>query len=189
MSQHSQISEQISELLKQYPDNQVLPLDKWSPEACGEMDLEIKANGEWWHQGSLIKRDALVKLFARVLWQEEGRYFLKTPVEKIEITVERLPFQIVDVEVRQIDGQQVLVFSDSYGDHIAADQDHPVTVTTDLQSGEPEPALTVRFGMKGLISRSLFYRLIELAEQEALPDGREQLVLSSAGERFVLGEF
>ncbi|MGB0899213.1 MAG: DUF1285 domain-containing protein, partial [Psychrobium sp.] len=38
------------------------PLETWSPQSCGTMDLLIKANGEWWHNGSKITRDKLILL-------------------------------------------------------------------------------------------------------------------------------
>ena len=67
------------------------PLDQWHPKHCGKMDLKVKANGEWWHEGQLIKRQALLDLFSKVLWKEDAKYYLKTPVEQIEIEVEDEP--------------------------------------------------------------------------------------------------
>ncbi|KAA5684864.1 DUF1285 domain-containing protein, partial [Pseudomonas aeruginosa] len=54
------------------------PLEQWHPKHCGKMDLTVKANGEWWHEGQLIKRQALLDLFTKVLWKEEGKFYLKT---------------------------------------------------------------------------------------------------------------
>lgn len=39
------------------------PVDQWQPKRCGKMDLSVKANGEWWHEGQLIKRQSLLDLF------------------------------------------------------------------------------------------------------------------------------
>ena len=56
-------------------------------------DIEIKADGRWFHEGGEIKRIGLVKLFASVLsCDEDGRYWLTTPVEKGEIQVARRTF-------------------------------------------------------------------------------------------------
>jgi len=30
------------------------PVDRWEPEYCGEMDLVIKRDGSWWHEGARI---------------------------------------------------------------------------------------------------------------------------------------
>lgn len=62
------------------------PLEHWHPTSCGDMNLQIKANNEWWHEGRKVTRQSLVSLFAKVLWaqvDEQGQvsYYLKTPVE------------------------------------------------------------------------------------------------------------
>jgi len=61
------------------------PLEKWHPEQGEDMDLTIKANGEWWHEGVHMTRQSLDNLFATILWKEENavkvEYFLNTPVQ------------------------------------------------------------------------------------------------------------
>lgn len=47
------------------------PLEKWHPEQVDDMDLVIKANGEWWHEGGQMTRESLVSLFATILWKEK----------------------------------------------------------------------------------------------------------------------
>ena len=65
------------------------PLEKWHPEQVMDMDLVIKANGEWWHEGTHMTRESLVSLFATILWKEDqggkAEYFLKTPVQKLRV--------------------------------------------------------------------------------------------------------
>lgn len=48
------------------------PLENWHPEQVTDMDLTIKANGEWWHEGGHMTRQSLVSLFATILWKEEN---------------------------------------------------------------------------------------------------------------------
>jgi len=67
------------------------PLEQFNPKHCGAMDLKVKANGEWWHEGQLIKRQALIDLFSSVLWKEQDKFYLRTPVKQIEIEVEDEP--------------------------------------------------------------------------------------------------
>jgi len=67
------------------------PLEDWSPKDCGTIDILIDANGQWFHEGSPIKRPALSALFAKLLWRENNDYFIKTPVEKMQITVADAP--------------------------------------------------------------------------------------------------
>ena len=78
------------------------PLQNWKPKFCGDMNLKICANGEWWHEGSKMTRQSLVDLFAKVLWCEidennNAHYFLKNAYGKIGIQVEDAPLHIVAV--------------------------------------------------------------------------------------------
>ena len=75
------------------------PVHLWDPPYCGDLDIRIARNGQWWYLGTPIGRLELVNLFASVLKLEDGKYFLVTPVEKIGITVDDAPFVAVDFEV------------------------------------------------------------------------------------------
>ena len=72
------------------------PVEEWNPDYCGEMDLQIKANGDWFYTGTIFKRANLVKLLASVLKMEGDEYYLVTPVEKIKITVDDAPFVLTE---------------------------------------------------------------------------------------------
>ena len=64
------------------------PLDQWNPSNCGFVDIAIDRDGRWFHEGSEIKRVELVSLFAGLLRREDdGAYYLVTPVEKVEVAV------------------------------------------------------------------------------------------------------
>ena len=57
------------------------PVDKWNPDYCGEMDMVIRRDGSWWHEGVQITRAPLIKLFASVLRKDvDGETYLVTPV-------------------------------------------------------------------------------------------------------------
>ena len=60
--------------------------------------MRIAADGTWFYLKTPIGRPALVKLFASVLWREGDKYFLKTPVEKVGITVDDAPFTAVEMK-------------------------------------------------------------------------------------------
>ena len=56
-----------------------------------EFDIRIAADGSWYHEGGLIGRPALVKLFSTVLRREaDGSFWLVTPVERGRIEVEEV---------------------------------------------------------------------------------------------------
>lgn len=163
------------------------PLEQWHPEYCGAMDLRIARDGSWYHEGRPIERPAMVKMFSRILWQEDGAYFLKTPVEKVGIQVEDLPFLFVEMDLIEGEQGRALQFRSTTDDLVIAGPEHALVVHEDSASGEPRPALEVRFGMWGRLHRNLFYQLAELGEVEPCAQGGEELVVYSQGVRFSLG--
>jgi len=108
------------------------PLEKWHPEDIADMDLTIKANGEWWHEGGQMTRESLVSLFATILWKEENNgtteYFLKTPVQKIRIQVEDAPLLINDVGIVNENDMSWLEFTTTTGDVVRLDNEHPIVL-------------------------------------------------------------
>lgn len=176
------------------------PLEQWHPEQVDDMDLVIKANGEWWHEGGLMTRESLVTLFATVLWQEQGasgtEYYLKTPVQKLRIQVEDVPLLINDVGIvnEVLDGKQLswLEFTTTTGDIVRLDEAHPITLrayeSDKEQAGvtaQVRPYMPVRNGLTALIGRNTFYHLTEigdLSEQQ----GKTILTLHSGGKSYQL---
>jgi hypothetical protein len=158
------------------------PVHLWNPDHCGEIDIVIRADGLWFHEGSPIGRPELVRLFSTVLRLDPDGYHLVTPVEKLKIIVEDVPFQAVAV-TRQGDD---LVFTTNVGDVVTAGPDDPIRVQTDPASGEPAPCVHVRRGLEARISRPVFYDLVEMADRVDDPDGA-WLRLSSGGADFSLG--
>ena len=60
--------------------------------------MRIARDGTWYYRGSAINRLPLVKLFASVLRREDdGSYWLVTPVERGQIEVEDVPFVAVEL--------------------------------------------------------------------------------------------
>jgi hypothetical protein len=162
------------------------PVDKWNPDFCGDIDMRIARNGEWFYMGTPITRPAMVKLFSSVLWEEEGQYYLKTPVEKIGIQVEDAPFIITSVERQQGKFGEELCFKTMTDDTVVLGSDHKLWIEYSKGTEEPSPYLDVRFGMKGLIHRNVFYELVNMAE-ECDSEGESQLVIKSQGIEFMLG--
>ena len=157
-----------------------LPVDQWNPERCGEMDLVIRADGSWVHEGSEITRASLIKLFSRVLRRDEDGYVLVTPAEKLDITVEDAPFLAVDYERTGAD----LAFRTNVGDVVTAGPDHPITMRRSEHAGARVPYVLVRGGLEARLARPAYYRL--MAEADTAEDGT--LSVASGGERFVLGK-
>ena len=113
---------------------------------------------------------------------DDGQYFLVTPAEKLRIRVDDAPFLAIDMESDGQGDARRLLFTTNVGDVVLADAAHPLTVVTQ-PNGEPRPYVEVRDGLTALIARSVFYRLVELADV----DENGAASISSAGARFVLG--
>jgi hypothetical protein len=138
------------------------PLEKWNPPFCGDLDMQIRRDGTWFYQGTPIGRMELVKLFATILWREGDKYFLVTPVEKVGITVEDVPFVAVDFDVEGEGAAQQLTFVTNVGDKAIASADNPIRVVRDPETGEPSPYVLIRRNLEALIDRKSFYRLVDI---------------------------
>jgi len=168
----------VAEAAKQAPGRGLPPVHLWHPAHCGDIDILIRADGVWMHEGSPIGRAAMVRLFSTILRKDPDGYHLVTPVEKMKIKVEDLPFRAVSL--REEAGR--LIFTTDQGDEAEAGPDHDLVVETDSVTGEPWPRIHVRGDLWARIVRPVFYDLVERAEEI---DG--QLVLRSGASRFVLG--
>ena len=153
------------------------PLEQWQPKHCGKMDLTVKANGEWWHEGQLIKRAALLDLFSKVLWKENEKFYLKTPVEQIEIEVEDEPLLINQADQVEIDGKTYLQLITTNQDVVIVDTEHSIFMRE--YAGELRPYVHVRFGMNALIQRQSFYHLINYGILSENAQGEAVLSLKS----------
>ena len=114
------------------------PVHLWNPDYCGDLDIEIRRDGQWFYLGTPIGREALVKLFASILKLEDGRYYLVTPVEKVGIRVEDVPFIAVDAEAVGEGAAQVLTFTTNVGDQVLANADARIRVVRDPDTGDPD---------------------------------------------------
>jgi hypothetical protein len=134
--------------------------EQWNPPFCGDIDMRIGADGTWYYLGTPIGRAPLVKLFAAVLRREGEAYYLVTPVEKVGIRVDDAPFMAVRL---RIDGEgegQQLHFDTNVDDEVAAGPEHPLRFAA---SGEGlKPYVRVRGGLEALVTRSLYYELVQL---------------------------
>ncbi|WP_048306281.1 DUF1285 domain-containing protein [Halomonas sp. PR-M31] len=151
------------------------PVDQWNPEQSGSMDLVIRADGSWVHEGAVITRSRLVRMLSTVMRREaDGEYYLVTPVEKMRISVEDRPFLIVDAQQES----NFWRLTTNVGDSLVLDNDHRLSLG-ETQEANPIPEVAVRFGLHARLNRNVYYRLIELADQRADSQGRTELGIVS----------
>ncbi len=177
----------IAAASKNAGDDGLPPVHLWHPEQCAEMDIEILRDGRWRHDGQLITRQSLVKLFSTILRKDaDGSTYLVTPVEKVRVRVVCAPFVATLLDVQGEGDKQVLFFTTNVDDVVKAGKDRPVRVETNLETLEPTPFVMVRNGLEALINRSVFYSLVTLAVEHDLGKGK-QLGVWSDGVFFPLG--
>ncbi|WOJ94151.1 DUF1285 domain-containing protein [Congregibacter variabilis] len=154
-------------------------LASWSPELSGDIDIRILADGSWTHEGSLIQREGLVRVFASLLRREsDGHYYLVTPAEKWRIQVERHALVAVDCERTGENGDGVWQVLLNTGGRCRIGGEYALH-----GAGEHgEPFVQLPNGLSAQISRAAWYRLLDAA---VIEDGRAYII--SGGEEVTLG--
>ncbi|CAA0121815.1 Uncharacterised protein [BD1-7 clade bacterium] len=159
------------------------PVDTWFPEREGAIDIHIDSQMCWFHEGAPFQRDSLVKLFSSILRKEGDTYFLVTPAEKLKISVDDVPFEVVGLLERE----------NAFGEFVAVTNtedlvplDTSATMQLRVYQGVLVPYLEVRKGLFARVSRHVFYQMAEHAELRSC-DGEDQYVLVSGDVEFVIG--
>ncbi len=158
----------LEALIKAQQGKGLPPVERWDPPYCGDIGMKIRADGVWFYAGTPIGRMPLVKLFASVLRKDaDGRHYLVTPAEKIDVAVEDAPFLAVEMEVRGSGRAQTLVFRTNVDDIVTVGPEHPLRFAVEPSSQGLKPYMLVRGRLEALVTRALYYDLVELALDEA----------------------
>jgi hypothetical protein len=173
----------LEALLKEQAGDRLPPVERWNPPYCGDIGMRIRNDGVWFYQGSPIGRKPLVKLFSRVLRKDEdGRHYLVTPVEKVDVAVDDAPFLAVEMEVSGTGEDQVLTFRTNVDDVVRCGPDHALRFVAEPPDGGLKPYLRIRGRLEALVTRALYYDLVELAVPAE--DATDMLVVWSSGVSF-----
>jgi uncharacterized protein len=150
----------LADVAKALAEQRLPPVDQWNPTHCGDSGMRIARDGTWYHQGSPIGREAMVRLFSTILRREpNGSYVLVTPGEKLDIIVEDAPFMAVEVKHDGSDRARKITFRLNTGDLIVAGPDHALRFSE-------TPYVHVRGGMEAKVARPVYYELANLALEE-----------------------
>ncbi|KZE27447.1 DUF1285 domain-containing protein [Chelatococcus daeguensis] len=167
------------------PAAKARPVEKWNPPHCGMIDMRITADGSWHYRGSPIGRPALVKLFASILRRDPEGYVLVTPVERVGITVEDVPFIAVEMAASEAAGGRVLTFRTNVDDIVQAGPNHPLRFETDAKGGM-KPYVHIRGGLWARLTRALALDLADLVEVRPDAAGGQIMGVASAGAFFAI---
>ncbi|MFN4021010.1 MAG: DUF1285 domain-containing protein [Erythrobacter sp.] len=144
---------------------QLPPVESWNPQRLGESHMVIAADGTWFHEGGVIRREAMVRAFASLLTRDAaGHHWLVTPVEKLAIAVEDAAFIATDC-ARAGDA---LAFRLNTDELVIAGPEHRLRVAGSADN--PAHYLHVRRGCEARLNRSTWAQLAEIA----LAEGAEQ---------------
>lgn len=152
----------LADVARLVAERRLPPVDQWNPTHCGDSEMRIARDGTWYHQGSPIGREAMVRLFASILRREpDGTHVLVTPVEKLDIAVDDAPFVAVEMKAEGSGADARLAFRLNTGDLVTAGADHALRFVEGPDG--PRPYLHVRGGMEALVARPVYYDLADRA--------------------------
>jgi len=168
----------IEKIIDQIGQHKTPPVHLWKPEVVGEIDIRIDAQGRWFHEGDVIARDTLVRLFSSILWCEGGEHFLVTPAEKLKIIVEDAPFIAHQMEYVE----DTWVALTNVHEQVIVGHDNPVELRHYL--GQWLPYIKVRYDLWARVNRSIYYQWVTQALEAAEQRGDGSLTLGSNGYTF-----
>jgi hypothetical protein len=167
----NELSKQLSEPSK--------PFEQWQPAHCGQLSLLIDEQGKWFYAGSEIIRQSMVKLFASVLCNEDGQFYLKTPVEKIAIEVKDAPFIIVNWHSEPTSEGSVICCIDNLNRTWLLGRSESLYIND--YKGAAVPYMQLPYGCFARVARNVFYQWAEIAETDELG-----YFITSAQQKFYL---
>lgn len=144
------------------PNRAPAPVEAWNPTYAAPIDIAIDIDGNWFHEGSPVRRAGLVALFASILRREpDGSYVLVTPVEKRNIKVADVPFLAVDISTDGTASNQTVTLTTNMGDSVTIGKDHPMRFAEGAAAGDVAlPYVTVRGGLEARVARAVFPDLV-----------------------------
>jgi hypothetical protein len=176
----------LEALIKAQAGKGPAPVDKWNPPYCGDIGMAIRSDGVWLYQNSPIGRMPLVKLFASVLRKDDdGKHYLVTPAEKVDVAVDDAPFLAVEMQIAGSGRDQKLTFRTNVDDVVEVGAEHPMRFEVEEGSGGLKPYVLVRGRLEALVTRALYYDLVEMTVTEE-HGGRQALGLWSSGTFFAM---
>jgi Uncharacterized protein conserved in bacteria len=171
----------LEQILSSLEQGKHAPTERWNPPYCGEISIHIDEHGQWHYQGSPIKRERLVKLFASVLVHEYGDYFLVTPAEKVKISVADVPFMVVTwTQIAELT-PPVIQVTTNIDQQFALSEQHPLVVRNEQLYVDCGRELWAK------VHRNVVYQWAEIAHVQQR-QGRDIYTIESAGIRFDLNQ-
>ena len=143
------------------------PVHLWNPPYCGEIDLIIKSDGTWIHEGAVIRRQKLIELFSSILTLGSDReFYLVSPHEKVRIKVENHPFVIQKIDIEGEGSRQTVLLTTNVGETVVVGEGHLIQISLEGEFVTTAPSVHIRDGLVAQINRSVYYQLANLMVQK-----------------------
>lgn len=172
----------LKNILDQIEKRSQPPVHLWQPKQIGDIDIRIDSQGDWLHEGKSIKRVELVRLFASILWQEQGQHYLVTPVEKLAIAVDDAAYVIQQVAYHN----HAWVAVTNTQEQVVIGTENPVELRE--YADQWLPYVRVRYDLWGRVSRGVYYQWVSTALDQNGSDQQQDentvLTLVSQGYEF-----
>lgn len=171
----------LAEIAEQVAQRKLPPVEGWAPEKIGDSYMRIAPDGTWFHEGSPIRRPAMVRAFSGLLTRDDAaQHWLVTPFEKLSIEVDDAAFVAVDCVLR--DGE--IAFRLNTDELVVAGPDHAIRTAGDPDT--PAIYLHVRRGCEARLNRSTYEQLVQIAMDTSGDDIEKGLMVTSQGAIFSL---
>ena len=129
-------------------------------------EIKIKSDGSWFHKGEKIKRLELIKLFSSALhFKKDGQHWLITPQERGLVEVEDAPFVIIDINCIGVGKSSECWFTTNIQEKFLLSLKYPLNIILNKKN-EPRPYIKLDRGLKALITRPVFYNMVDLAVRD-----------------------
>lgn len=140
-------------------DSALPPVETWHPDVTHKIDIRINHNGEWFHEGRKITRQAIARLFSTILRKDPDGYCLVTPSERYMITVDDAPF-LAHLDAVLGEGIEQEIFLRTNMEFLfRMDSEHPLSIRSYCYS--QAPYVRVRGELDARIERSAYYQLTD----------------------------
>lgn len=155
----------------------------------GRIDIEINAQGEWLHQGAVIRRIGLQRLLEQSLLFVDGDFVLRAPEQLLKIQVEDQPFLIVKLSCQGESEATVWSFNTASGMSYTINKEHPMELRPLPGQDLKTPVVHIRDNLWGRLNRNCYYQLMEAIEgQIHAGQLKEGVFIHSDGQRFLVAE-
>ena len=134
--------------------------------AVQDFGIRIDRDGNWFHQGGLMQRTALVRMLAGLMLRlSDGSYWLVNPGERGRIEVEDAPFIATTALINGDGADQTIDFVTNTEEQVPLDAEHPLRVEEGVNADEPRPYIRLRGRLDARLGRQAFYDMVEHAEE------------------------